>query len=773
MLRSRSLSTRVLLPFAVLDVAFQVLVYLGFAFAAGTRESVAGHAPPLAMLVIGGVSSAVWFIGASWHVRSVTRRLAAAPSAPEPELRSLARVVARLALSLSGTWAAKWMLEWGTFAIVAGAADSRPAQVSLLLATFAGPFVLGHALATVVTVAERRSVAALLGARGLPSPEVPSLRARLALYGLGLSGAPSCYLGLLALSPATTSAKLVLVPVFALTVCSWGALCAFLVTSSITARLRPLGDAILAITEAGSVRDARRLPVERADELGHIIRATNDMVARLAEAETSRDRAVADLESLARSLETQVTDRTQEIRLVMQTIAEMYFCVDKDGVVVGTHSLETERRFGLPSPGVRVWDYVGKDDARFAGLLETVWPDLDGGFLPPELLLAQLPTELRAKGATLDVEMRIIRRADGDFRVVVVLRDVTAEHAEAVQRDVAALFAHLAHDRDGVLQFVGEVCRQRDDLLAGRGNAKRTIHTIKGNSAIFGLRTVARVCQDVEEELDGDEPSRDQIHRIRDALDVVLVHVQSVVDATNGTLVVDVDEVDSLLEAVDSQVPYDALAERLRALRYEPLAKPLDRAARAARALAQRLDKAPIETHVEADEIRVAPEAWQALFASFAHAVRNAVDHGLEAPGERAASGKPRAGRVVFSARAEEEGIVLAIGDDGRGIDWDAVRARAAARGLPHDTREDLVEALFADGVTTRDEATEVSGRGVGMSALREAARQLGAEVRVESERGRGTKVSIVVPRDDDRRAPPRSAPQVRAAAPIVGSKVG
>ena len=146
-------------------------------------------------------------------------------------------------------------------------------------------------------------------------------------------------------SPATTSAKLVLVPVFALTVCSWGALCAFLVTSSITARLRPLGDAILAITEAGSVRDARRLPVERADELGHIIRATNDMVARLAEAETSRDRAVADLESLARSLETQVTDRTQEIRLVMQTIAEMYFCVDKDGVVVGTHSLETERRF--------------------------------------------------------------------------------------------------------------------------------------------------------------------------------------------------------------------------------------------------------------------------------------------------------------------------------------------------------------------------------------------------------------------------------------------
>jgi chemotaxis protein histidine kinase CheA len=86
--------------------------------------------------------------------------------------------------------------------------------------------------------------------------------------------------------------------------------------------------------------------------------------------------------------------------------------------------------------------------------------------------------------------------------------------------------------------------------------------------------------------------------------------------------------------------------------------------------------------------------------------------------------------------------------DDGAGVDWDAVAARAAAKGLPHDSPRDLVEALFADGLSTRDEASLTSGRGTGMGALRASVRELGGAVEVTSTRGQGTVLTFRFPRE-------------------------
>ncbi len=86
--------------------------------------------------------------------------------------------------------------------------------------------------------------------------------------------------------------------------------------------------------------------------------------------------------------------------------------------------------------------------------------------------------------------------------------------------------------------------------------------------------------------------------------------------------------------------------------------------------------------------------------------------------------------------------------DDGRGIDWKKLADKARAAGLPTNTRADLVEALFRDGVSTRDEATEISGRGVGMSAVREACESSGGKVRVQSEPGEGARFQFSWPRE-------------------------
>ncbi len=88
----------------------------------------------------------------------------------------------------------------------------------------------------------------------------------------------------------------------------------------------------------------------------------------------------------------------------------------------------------------------------------------------------------------------------------------------------------------------------------------------------------------------------------------------------------------------------------------------------------------------------------------------------------------------------------MSISDDGRGVDWAAIARRAEALGLPHGTRQQLEEALFADGVSSRAEVTHTSGRGVGLGAVRAVVRQLGGSIEVATELGQGTTFRFVFP---------------------------
>ena len=134
------------------------------------------------------------------------------------------------------------------------------------------------------------------------------------------------------------------------------------------------------------------------------------------------------------------------------------------------------------------------------------------------------------------------------------------------------------------------------------------------------------------------------------------------------------------------------------------------------------------------------------------HLIRNALDHGLESPDERAAASKPRTGTVELSARHAGGNVVISVGDDGRGIDAQLVARRAAERGLiPAEAVDSIdvpraIELLFTPGFTTVGSTTDISGRGVGMDAVRTRIRELGGDVVMRSEPGRGTLAQIRLP---------------------------
>lgn len=193
------------------------------------------------------------------------------------------------------------------------------------------------------------------------------------------------------------------------------------------------------------------------------------------------------------------------------------------------------------------------------------------------------------------------------------------------------------------------------------------------------------------------------------------------------------------------------LQRRVLELRTTALMRVMEMIPRAARAVAENLGKR-VEVTLVGVELELDRSILDRLNEPLLHLVRNAVDHGIESPRERADRGKPELGQIVVEARREKDSIAIEVRDDGRGVDIEAVRARAVESGLlladlAEDMPPDEIAALvFHAGLSTAETVSEVSGRGVGMDAVKVVIESLGGSVELKSEPGVGTAITLRVP---------------------------
>jgi two-component system, chemotaxis family, sensor kinase CheA len=190
----------------------------------------------------------------------------------------------------------------------------------------------------------------------------------------------------------------------------------------------------------------------------------------------------------------------------------------------------------------------------------------------------------------------------------------------------------------------------------------------------------------------------------------------------------------------------DPLADALRELRMVPFAEACAGLERAARDVAHAVGR-DVDLVVAGQDVRLDRAVAEALRAPLVHLVRNAVGHGIEPPDARVARGKPERGRVSVSAVLRGGEVEIAVEDDGRGLDLEAIRSRARRDGLPDDPDAvALARLVFLPGFTTARTVTDLSGRGVGLDAVRAGVEALQGSVDVETRPGAGTRFVLVVP---------------------------
>jgi two-component system chemotaxis sensor kinase CheA len=185
--------------------------------------------------------------------------------------------------------------------------------------------------------------------------------------------------------------------------------------------------------------------------------------------------------------------------------------------------------------------------------------------------------------------------------------------------------------------------------------------------------------------------------------------------------------------------------------RMQPVGKVFSRFPKVARDVARSLKK-EVDLELVGAETELDRNLVEALADPLVHLVRNAIDHGVEMPDLREAQGKPRGGHVRLSAQQEGDYVSIEVQDDGAGIDPERLRAKAREKGLIDPeaaarlTSEECLHLVFLPGFSTKQQVTDISGRGVGMDVVQSRIRELSGQIQIQSELGRGSRFMIRVP---------------------------
>jgi two-component system, chemotaxis family, sensor kinase CheA len=193
----------------------------------------------------------------------------------------------------------------------------------------------------------------------------------------------------------------------------------------------------------------------------------------------------------------------------------------------------------------------------------------------------------------------------------------------------------------------------------------------------------------------------------------------------------------------------DELQKGVMEVRMVPVAQLFDKMTRIVRRVSQEQGK-KVALQISGSETELDKLIVEDLSDPLMHMIRNAIDHGIEGPAERRAAGKSEQGCIALSASQKGNHVVISVQDDGRGIDPEKVRRKACQKGLIPDgvelSRDEVFQLLLAPGFSTRDEVSDLSGRGVGMDVVKNNIHALSGMLEMDSRVGQGTTMTITLP---------------------------
>jgi two-component system chemotaxis sensor kinase CheA len=386
---------------------------------------------------------------------------------------------------------------------------------------------------------------------------------------------------------------------------------------------------------------------------------------------------------------------------------------------------------------------TGTEELPDTGLISELDAAGAGGVTPPE----QAPSP--ATEPTVEAKSRRVSDAPRSRPIQVAIRP------GAVMRGArAALVLRRAEGLGAVSGMRPPAGQLERDEFDGRFSF-RLQTKVSDEEVVTALRSVGDVeTVRIEEAVPAEADTRSQGRQIRvdlRRLDDLMKQVGELVVAKNRLTSISLDAGDPVLTELSERIArlVSAMQSEVLAARMTPVGEVFERFPRLVRDLSRDMGKR-IRFDMEGEEIELDRSILDEIGEPLLHLIRNAVDHGIEKPEQRIAAGKAEEGRILLSATRERNTVALRVVDDGRGIDREAILAKARREGAAPETdalTDDLlVRVLARPGFSTAQTVSGVSGRGVGVDVVMTRVRALGGTLEVRSELGRSTTFLIRVP---------------------------
>lgn len=499
-------------------------------------------------------------------------------------------------------------------------------------------------------------------------------------------------------------------------------------------------------------------------------------------------KAQAELENYSRNLEKMVEERTAEIRglnqqlkALLDSLDQGFLIFDESGTCWEVASKACEKVLEMNPAGQKIWDVLKLRESEVPGFsrwLTTLYSEL----LPFEDLAALGPSRFpHSRGQHVKIDYYPIRDSENRIRgVVLVATDITSlvraqEEAEK-EKAYAGFILKLFKQKRSFLSFFEESSKLVADLgkatLApplswDKDSLFRTLHTIKGGAASYSVRDLAHHAHELENLIQNwdsfTEPKWDEhqqgleksFESLSQEVKELLGHNPQKQNASVEVTKTELKEILSIMEAWSKTRDWSIKLQE----QYlkESLQQSFEAYDFVIKQTAEQLGKKVKPLRFLNPEFRWNFDHYKSFVSSLVHVFRNAIDHGFELPGERLSLQKPAEGEVTVAVQKNPDYFEIRIQDDGKGVVREKILEKRKEKGLSFEGLSDkqILMTLFEPQFSTRAEVTDISGRGVGLDAVKFEVEKLGGVVDIESTPGQGTCFIFRFPQDLSTRLTP------------------
>jgi two-component system chemotaxis sensor kinase CheA len=473
------------------------------------------------------------------------------------------------------------------------------------------------------------------------------------------------------------------------------------------------------------------------------------------------------LEEYSKNLEKMVGERTAELReanrilaAILDSLGQGILVFDKNGKCLPFHSKVSNQLLETDN-WTQPIEEILKVPQTERELFESWKAGLFSDLLPFEDMIGLGPTRFRhSMNREISLHYNSMCDEAGHLQgVVVVATDKTEEvqaRREAIREKLfARRILQIVSHREQFRSFAKDAVDILTALTQSSTNISaeevaRHLHTLKGGASSFALSEIAQLAHEAESEIDRLQFGP-KVEKLKAEFLLFLEQNRALyggkLDSAGRIVEVPAQSLYSRIEAGLCDV---WMEEYLKV----SIKKILEAYDGTLTDLAEKLEKKMKPLKFIGEDVQIFPEPYENLFQSFVHLFRNAVDHGLEKPQERIKEGKEESGEIQISfhlmKRNQKRFIQIKVQDDGAGLNMGALKQKiASVKTLAHwqqKSPEELYQVIFEPSFSTSEQVTEISGRGVGLAALKDSALALGGSVRVVSTPGQGCQFIVEVP---------------------------